>query len=149
MDAKTGQELGCSKARGRNGSEQTCFCSWPCKRLAAVLDAPPLASQLGAEAAGPRACLAVRQGTDLQPPLLTPLSAPSLPPSLPLFPVAVKTGNNGGVSCDTFCRGAQWGGIAYRGCGAAYDQDGARDIACDKTRGRTGPKGMVCYCHAT
>jgi hypothetical protein len=59
-----------------------------------------------------------------------------------------KAGNNGTVSCDTFCEGATWGAVgvcvdAWRSEGSGREGDGG--MRCDDVPGM-GPGGVTCGC---
>jgi hypothetical protein len=56
----------------------------------------------------------------------------------------MKQGNNGSVSCQTFCTGA-WSGGPKGNCVKAYDTKGKHFIDCGAVRGVDGA-GVVCEC---
>ena len=65
--------------------------------------------------------------------------------AFPLLRAAVrKVGNNGAVSCDTYCKGA-WTGVRYGTCAAGVDAKTGQDIGCSKARGPNGYE-QTCYC---
>ncbi|KAF8058327.1 lpxC [Scenedesmus sp. PABB004] len=55
-----------------------------------------------------------------------------------------KHGNNGAVSCTTFCQGAQWG-QAYARCVSAYDTAARKGVSCDTAVGVTSSE-LTCFC---
>ena len=55
-----------------------------------------------------------------------------------------KHGNNGSVSCETYCKG-QWKGGPRGSCVRAHDDRGKRDIGCAVVRG-VGTPGVTCEC---
>ena len=61
-----------------------------------------------------------------------------------ILPGILKSGNNGWVSCSTYCAGPQWG-VPYDSCTAAWDDKGQRAMDCNTARGVDSP-GVACYC---
>lgn len=53
-----------------------------------------------------------------------------------------KEGNNGTVSCDTYCAGEEWGG--FKGVCISGHQDGKGQVACDEVAGY--PNNVTCEC---
>jgi hypothetical protein len=56
-----------------------------------------------------------------------------------------KPGNNGTVSCDVFCAGANWGGTTGT-CVGAYDTGGKDYVSCSTALG--SPGYLDCWCSA-
>ena len=60
----------------------------------------------------------------------------------------VKKGNDGSVSCNTYCRGLQWG-PKYNTCVSAWDTRYLKPLKCDAVRGVPSYFGNIevtCYC---
>lgn len=60
-------------------------------------------------------------------------------------PAFNKAGNNGTVSCSTYCNGANWGG-GTGPCAAAYRGDNNQPLDCNTVQGFS-PQGTTCFCH--
>ena len=66
-------------------------------------------------------------------------------PATGAAPNKVKNGNNGAVSCDTFCKG-NWGGFQCPGgCTSALDTATGKVAGCKDARG-VGTKQVTCCC---
>ena len=66
-------------------------------------------------------------------------------PATGAAPNKVKNGNNGAVSCDTFCKG-KWGGFQCPGgCTSALDTATGKVAGCKDVRG-VGTKQVTCCC---
>ena len=59
-------------------------------------------------------------------------------------PNKAKPGNNGAVSCDTYCKG-NWAGYACTGCTAALDTKTNKAISCGTVRG-VAAQAVSCCC---
>lgn len=63
------------------------------------------------------------------------------------FGVFRKNGNNGSVSCSTFCNGSQWGGASYTGtCVGARKTTTLEWVACDVTNFVDNAQNLDCWC---
>ena len=63
-----------------------------------------------------------------------------------LCPGVLKSGNNGWVSCSTYCQGSQWG-FPYATCVGAYDSAANQPVPydCNKSR-QIMTQDLTCYC---
>ncbi len=55
-----------------------------------------------------------------------------------------KPGNNGSVSCNTYCRG-HWLGVRHSGCKGGFDEATDREVRCDESLGVT-TASVTCEC---
>jgi hypothetical protein len=55
-----------------------------------------------------------------------------------------KPGNNGTVSCKTYCEGTSWGEVGR--CISASRQDNGANVSCDETVGRLQGADVLCQC---
>jgi hypothetical protein len=56
----------------------------------------------------------------------------------------VKPGNNGTVSCNTFCAGGQWGPVGI--CVGALREDTQQRLGCDVVPGLLSASQLTCHC---
>lgn len=77
-------------------------------------------------------------------PLCDPVNM-TLPPGRLRPAGIIKRGNNGDVSCSTFCTSTRYPGGAYPSCEAAFDTAAQRYIGCNRVRGYN-IREVTCYC---
>lgn len=61
-------------------------------------------------------------------------------------PTFVKHGNNGTVSCNTFCAGSQWGNDQVGTCASAFNTKYGQSTVCGDVPGDLGGPELTCSC---
>jgi len=126
----------------KNGNNGTVSCDIFCG--AAIGDSPVWGGQIGYCKSAVNEDTKKSTSCNSVPGLLSPKQLTCFCESENAF---IKHGNNGTVSCDTFCQGSRWGG-GIGTCVAAWDTKADANVSCQDTAGPflKGPNELTCTC---